>query len=353
MGVRFYQILDVRLRLESTRESLLETFHRNYARFAVPVLPEGPNLSIRFEAEGPEGAFLEVNGCRDSYVGHAFPERKADNAITAAFMDRVEAYTVLHGAVLGSRESALAISGSQGAGKTTLTLALLKAGWTYLSDDFCPIHRETGLVHPFPRSLWVRPRDAQEAGDLDRGKILVPLEDEGIRVETRPLPLRWLFCLVPPATTQERVHLTLRPHTGEDLLAELRARPWVTLEASSRSSSEWDIAYAKGAGHTAELKTLLDHHHSAVWGTFSLPEGRPDFSQRAVLDPITPHEAALFLLRELKHAPAGVAGRMKPGALLIHLADILSGVRCFHLSPGELPERLVLIQGVVGEEARL
>lgn len=330
----------------------MDTFHRNYSRFAVPTLPEGPNLTIRFEVEGPEGAVLEVNGCRDSYGEHAFPEHKADNAITAAFMDRVRAFTVLHGAVLGSREGALAISGSQGAGKTTLTLALLRAGWTYLSDDFCPIHRETGLVHPFPRSLWVRFRDEQGTLDLNRGKILVPLEDEGIHIETRPLPLRWLFCLVPPTTTLEHIHLTLRPNLGEALLEELRARRWLTLEASPRSSLEWDLAYTKGNGHTTELKTLLDDFCDAVWGTFSLPEGRPDFSQRAVLEPITPHEAALFLLRELKHTPTGEAGRLKPGALLIHLADILSGVRCFHLSPGELPERLALIQGAVGDEAR-
>jgi len=350
VGVRYYQILDVSLRLESSQESLLETFHQNYGRFAVAGFQEAPNLAIRFEAEGPDGPFLEVDGRRDSYEGHPFPERQAGNAISCALMERVTAYTVLHGAVLGSAEGAMTISGSQGAGKTTLALALMREGWTYLSDDFCPVHRETGLVHPFPRSLWVRPRTDQDAVALNRGKVLVPMEEDGIRIESRVLPLRWLFCLVTPETDQERIHLTLRPNLGEPLLATLRSLGWATLEASHHSSAEWEVAYSKGEGHTAAIKALLDRNQDAIWGLYSMPDGSPDFSRQAVLKPLSPHEAAFFLLRELKHAPTGGVERMKPGALLAHLADILSDVRCFRLTPGELPERLDLIHGVVGKE---
>jgi hypothetical protein len=65
-------------------------------------------------------------------------------------------YVSVHAAALASDGAAVLLVGPPGAGKTTLTLALLERGWTYLSDDLAPISIDTGLVIPVPKPLHVK-----------------------------------------------------------------------------------------------------------------------------------------------------------------------------------------------------
>jgi hypothetical protein len=61
----------------------------------------------------------------------------------------------LHAAALGHGDSAVLLVGPSGVGKTTLTLRLLEAGWSYLTDDLA-IVTPAGLVRPFPKPLNVK-----------------------------------------------------------------------------------------------------------------------------------------------------------------------------------------------------
>lgn len=69
---------------------------------------------------------------------------------------RLESFVTLHAAAVARRGALVLLAGESGAGKTTLTLALLDAGWTYLSDDLAPVSVETAFVHPFPKPLGVK-----------------------------------------------------------------------------------------------------------------------------------------------------------------------------------------------------
>jgi hypothetical protein len=350
VGPRHYQILDVGLCLESSQESFLENFHQDYLRFSVPVLAEGRHLHIHFEGrrEAAE-AFLEVDGARESLEGHPRPDLHAAQIIAQILMDRVEAFTILHGAVLGRENRALAISGASGAGKTTLTLALLESGWSYLSDDFCPIHRKTGLTHPFPRSLWVRPSPGEESRNRRRGKLLYPLDGHGFRIETHPCPLKWLICLENGASENERPTERFRIafHKGKELpiLTEFQTIEGLTLQKTGGAESlGWLVTYSRNPRSTERIKQLLAHHQKAIWNVYTLPGCNPDFTKAPRLESISPHEAAFLLLRELKHS---LTGGLRPGALLAHLGGLLAEVSCYRLSPGPLNQRLDLIQTIV------
>lgn len=65
-------------------------------------------------------------------------------------------FVTLHAAAVARGDRLVLLAGESGAGKTTVTLALLRAGWSYLSDDLAPVSVETGLVHPFPKPLGVK-----------------------------------------------------------------------------------------------------------------------------------------------------------------------------------------------------
>ena len=67
-----------------------------------------------------------------------------------------EPLVVLHAAVVTKGDSCVVLAGPSGAGKTTLALALLEEGWSYLSDDAAPFDPASGRVIPFPKPLNLR-----------------------------------------------------------------------------------------------------------------------------------------------------------------------------------------------------
>lgn len=61
----------------------------------------------------------------------------------------------LHAGVVGWRGQAILIPGRSLSGKTTLVVELMRAGATYLSDEYAVLDKR-GHVHPYPRKLWIR-----------------------------------------------------------------------------------------------------------------------------------------------------------------------------------------------------
>ena len=61
----------------------------------------------------------------------------------------------VHAGVVGWRGQAILIPGRTFTGKTTLVLELVRAGATYLSDEYAVLDPR-GRVHPYPRKLWLR-----------------------------------------------------------------------------------------------------------------------------------------------------------------------------------------------------
>lgn len=66
------------------------------------------------------------------------------------------------------------------AGKTSLVAALLRAGASYLSDEFAPIDRD-GNVHPYPRHLSIR--------QVDGSTTRVPASHFGATTVEGPVPV--------------------------------------------------------------------------------------------------------------------------------------------------------------------
>jgi hypothetical protein len=68
----------------------------------------------------------------------------------------------VHAGVVGWHGQAILLPGASGAGKSTIVAALLRAGATYLSDEYAVLdHR--GYVHPFARPLSMRSPDGKSS----------------------------------------------------------------------------------------------------------------------------------------------------------------------------------------------
>ena len=96
--------------------------------------------------------------------------------------DQSPDFLLVHAGALSWRGAGLVIPGRSYSGKTTLVVALLRAGATYLSDEFAPIDR-WGRVHPYPRHLSVRGADSP---------MLVPPSAYGAAIASGPVPLRYV-----------------------------------------------------------------------------------------------------------------------------------------------------------------
>jgi hypothetical protein len=86
----------------------------------------------------------------------------------------------VHAGVVGHRNRVIVIPGRSFTGKTTLVVALLRAGAVYYSDEYAVFDSE-GLVHPYPRRISVR----TASGGHERPTP----EALGSRVGTEPLPV--------------------------------------------------------------------------------------------------------------------------------------------------------------------
>lgn len=86
--------------------------------------------------------------------------------LNAATVDRADPYVVLHAGGVALGNAGVIISGPSGAGKTTLTAALVCAGFSYLTDEALAIDPVTGLLQPYPKALTIQRGSWELLADL-------------------------------------------------------------------------------------------------------------------------------------------------------------------------------------------
>jgi hypothetical protein len=351
MAAKFYQILDVGLVLESDSPEFLATFDRDYCRFATPVLQGAPRLSFSLKREQRlAGPTLRINELAYSLKGHPAPERYACQLLNRRLFRESRDYVILHGAVVARENQALIISGPPGVGKTTLTLSLLASGLRFLSDDFCPVHKQTRLVQPFPRSLWVAgagrgaARDPGESRGSTprRPKTPIKAASPEISLASGPCRPKSLIFLDPgeQAGGWQELEVGLKRPPGREFLQKLAALPQVRVEQMGPDPREWRLRYPKGQGLTKLIRGLLAGSREDLWNVFKVQGVHPDFSREPVLTPIPSHEAAFLLLGELKQdlawGPAPELCGPQPIGRFLELNELLDETDCYRLTPGRL-----------------
>jgi hypothetical protein len=83
-----------------------------------------------------------------------------DAQIRAFVAANARDWIFVHAGAIAYQEHALLLPGASFVGKTTLVAALVRAGATYLSDEFAVLD-DDGLVHPYPKALSIRLADSR------------------------------------------------------------------------------------------------------------------------------------------------------------------------------------------------
>ena len=93
-------------------------------------------------------------GC-SSELARALPS--LESALRLKVAEASPERVFVHAGVVAWRGRAILVPGRSHSGKTTLVAELVKAGASYLSDEFAPLDQE-GRVHPFAKPLTIRAR---------------------------------------------------------------------------------------------------------------------------------------------------------------------------------------------------
>jgi hypothetical protein len=352
-----YQIMDVGVTLESDSAELLDLFATDYSWFETQTITTERTLSISACMQDQQ-AFLMINGEKCLLQDHPNPCKYAYHNILERLMGEFVDFLIFHAGVIAKDGEALVIAGLPGSGKTTLVVELLKRGFAYLSDDFCPVHRRTGLVHPFPRSVWQSLPPPSSSSYIDaKGEVPIRKNKAPLSVHTldsppgaSPCRARVIICLGPNNDSRPCYDLEIGLRAGgeDTVIRDFLKLPGVAASLRHHQFSEWRVSIPEGRGFTRKVREILNKHAQHVWNVYRLDRMDLDFGGKPEIYPLRIHEAAFRLIRDIKHGSlfdrsSGCFSR-SPGILFTEITQSLKGTACFQLSPGrlELMEELVL-----------
>jgi hypothetical protein len=122
-----------------------------------PVTRNHRPLEVRL---APSGAAADLSVWIDDWPAGSASVARAPSRVLA-HMNRWLCYTpgplvAVHAGAAARDGEVVVLVGESGAGKSTLVAGLIRAGWTYLSDEAAGIDAR-GNVHPYARPIMLRP----------------------------------------------------------------------------------------------------------------------------------------------------------------------------------------------------
>lgn len=220
--------------------------------------PVGVAPSARFSITWGHGRYTvrsaTGSALDDAELVHASSSAPAavhalDGAIRTAIALAAPGLVFVHAGVVAVDGRAIVLPGRSMAGKTTLTAALVRAGATYLSDEYAPLDAD-GLVHPYPRRLSVRG---------PAGRREVPVGDLGGRSASGPLPVALVATITHRPGATWSVRATDADAGAVALITNAvaaRARPVEVLRAAG--------TVARGASHLTGERGEADRAADAL-----------------------------------------------------------------------------------------
>ena len=362
-----YKLLDVSLSIHSDDEKIISLFEQMYKRFKTDeknvvhhfyVITKDSPFGQPFVISHDEVHLIFGN---ELMYNHAYME--IFNEIKNLFAE----FYIIHAGVVSTEENGVVIVGPSSFGKTTLTLEMVRRGYKFLSDEFCPIDRRTKKICSFPRGLSIREgsfdilsnipdKITTKKADMKTSKKWFDIEDwkEG-SVETC-VDGKYFFFLrgksSPHAKQGERMIDLLLVKEDNDLIAELEGLSETRL--TFKQAAEYYIVYRfhfnQGEGVSRRFEEVCEKHPQKILYYEMIPIEEPHFDREPLVEEISKSKATLELLKNLinrsQHALI-MKDTKTSSLLLLNLGEVANKAKCYDLFTGKLDQMAELITKTV------
>jgi len=245
----------------------------------------------------PDGSFRV--SCGTASVSVADPDSLVfylDKDVTLALQRTRRDLFFLHAAAVALGDRVAVLPAFPGTGKSTLTLALLSAGFDYLSDELAPIDLDLLTVQPYPHALCLKTRPPRPhmlpAGTMDlHDRFHIPIEALPGTTRHEALPVGAVIFLKRGSPHEHG----LRPLTAASTVANLMAHALNSL-AHPGFGLDAAITLSKAVRcfelNTTDLSTAVPLVKSAL-------EQEPSTHGRALLESALQRRGRAAAIREL------------------------------------------------------
>ena len=161
-----YQMLGLRVLVRSTSWEFGEHTRRLLRSFNLDSPDNGlpPDLTLSLVVAPPSKNhttrpfhFLYRNDSRVARTTHQWQLfRFLECQLDLLLAEKVDNLLLLHAGAVSREGAGIILPGPSGSGKSSLTLVLLQAGYSYLSDEIAVVDPSSRDLHPFPKPISVK-----------------------------------------------------------------------------------------------------------------------------------------------------------------------------------------------------
>jgi hypothetical protein len=152
-----YRLLSVAVNVRTTHSGLAEALRWHLAPFRRPRPARRRFVAWFYPEDGADPGELQYvrNGDRKRVGPPADLLNYAVWDLHALVAKRTRDFLLLHAGAVERDGGAVILPAPPESGKSSTTIALLEAGFGYLSDELGAIDPVTGRVYPYPKRIWV------------------------------------------------------------------------------------------------------------------------------------------------------------------------------------------------------
>ena len=357
-----YNILDLEFSIHADHEGILKIFEQAYERFKA-IYDNADYHFYVITQNSPFGQpFVIFNNQLHLIYGNELIYSHAYMLILNELIDRIRNYFLFHAGVVSKGETGVLIVGPSSFGKTTMTLELVRRGFTFLSDEFCPIDRVNKRIYSFPRSLNVRegsltilnkipPKNLLAVKNIGRGsKLVMDIKEwkEG-NVGTSTLG-KYVFFLRGKKFYEidDSVKLIDLALIEEDKKLISQLQMITNTKMISKTIVECYFVYRFELKQRAGLmfQEICKNNSQKILYIESISTDVPEYNSEPFLREVPLSKAIIEMMRNLRNRSQNsslVKDFNSQTQLFMKVGEIVKQMRCYNLSVGKLDKMAELI----------